>query len=271
MSDTPQTFQLSKEAAEAYEGIFVPALLAEWAGYLVDSAGVAPGRSVLDVACGTGIVARTVSDRVKDVGRVAGLDRNEGMLAVARRIRPDFEWHHGDAGDLPFPTASFDAVLCQAGLMFFPDRVGALREMGRVVVADGIVAVQVWGRLESQRGYGPFAEVTARHAGPEAMDVVRSYFSLGDLDLVTGLLREAGLTVSTTETRLGSARFGSIEAFVKAEIDSSPLVDRIDGDVYARIVDDCREALGDFATADGRAEIPLEGHVITARKRDLST
>ncbi len=263
---TGQAFQLSTGAAESYERTFVPAMLAEWAEYLVDAADIAPGQAVLDIACGTGIVARTVSDRVEGVGRIVGLDLNEGMLAVARRIRTDLEWHHGDAGDLPFPTGSFDVVLCQAGMMFFPDRVKALREMGRVATAGGTVAVQVWGRLESQPGYGPFAETTARHAGPEAMDVVRSYFSLGDLDVVIGLFGEAGLTVSRTETRLGTVRFGSIEELVRAEIDSSPLVDRIDDDVYARIIEDCRQALAEFATTNGKAEVPLEGHVVAARK-----
>ena len=266
MSDTTQMFQLSTEGAEAYEQTFVRAVLEEWAGYLVEAAGIAPGHSVLDVACGTGIVARTVSDRIKGVGRLVGLDLNEGMLAVARRIRPDVEWHHGEAGDLPFPTASFDVVLCQAGLMFFPDRVKAVQEMGRVVSPGGIVAVQVWGRLESQPGYGPFAEVAARHAGPGAVDVISSYFCLGDLGLVTGLFREAGLTVATTTTRFGTVRFGSIDEFVRAEIESSPLVDRIDDDIYARILDDCREALAEFVTREGRTAIPLQGHVITARK-----
>lgn len=265
MSSAANTFQLSTEAAQAYERTFVPAMLAEWAGYVVDAAGIAPGQSVLDVACGTGIVARTVSEQVNGVGRVVGVDLNEGMLAVAREIRPDLEWHHGDAGDLPFPTGSFDTVLCQAALMFFPDRVKALREMGRVATQGGTVAVQVWGRLESQPGYGPFAQVAARHAGSDATDVISSYFSLGDLAVVTRLFEDAGLPVSTTTTRLGTVRFSSIDEFVRAEIDSSPLVDRIDDDVYARIVDDCREVLAGFATADGRAEVPLEGHVITAR------
>ena len=267
MSGSTETFQLSTQAAEAYEQRFVPALLAEWAGYLVDAAGVASGQSVLDVACGTGIVARTAAERMNGLGRVVGLDVNEGMLAVARLIRPEVEWHHGDAGDLPFPDASFDTVLCQAALMFFPARVRALEEMGRVVTPEGTVAVQVWGRLESQPGYRPFADVAARQAGPHGRDVVSSYFCLGDLDLVSGLFDEAGLVVTATATRMGAVRFASIDEFVRAEIDSSPLVDRIDDDVYARILEDCRHALGEFRTGDGRAEIPVEGHVLTARRR----
>ena len=102
MTDSVETFQLSVEAAEEYESRFVPALFAEWAPHLVEAAGVAPGQVVLDVACGTGVVARTAADRMGGQGRVVGLDLNEGMLAVAGRLRPDLEWRKGDAADLPF-------------------------------------------------------------------------------------------------------------------------------------------------------------------------
>ena len=266
MSDSAQTFQISTEAAEVYERKFVPALFAEWAEHLVEAAGIAPGQSVLDVACGTGVVARAVARRLGGRGSVVGLDLNEGMLELARRMRPDIEWQQGDAAELPFPTASFDAVLCQAALMYFPDRAKALSEMARVVTPQGTVAVQVWGRLESQPGYRLFAEIAARHAGPEARDLISSYFSLGDLDLVFGLFDRGGLEVVGTLTRLGTVRFGSIDEFVKAEIESSPLIERISDDVFRRIVEDGAEALAEFQTEDGRAEIPIEGHLVTARK-----
>ena len=136
-----------------YESQFVPALFAEWAPHLVEAGGVAPGQAVLDVACGTGVVARAAADRMGGLGRVVGLDLNEGMLTVAGRLRPDIEWRQGDAAALPFAPGSFDVVLCQSALMFFPDRAGALREMARVVTAGGTVAVQVWDQLEAQEGY----------------------------------------------------------------------------------------------------------------------
>jgi SAM-dependent methyltransferase len=267
VSDSVETFQLSTEAAEIYEHKFVPALFGEWADHLVAAADITAGRAVLDVACGTGVVARAVADRLAGSGRVVGVDINEGMLAVARRIRPNIEWHHGDAADLPFPDASFDAALCQASLMYFPDRAKALREMARVVRSGGTVAVQVWTSLESQPGYRPFADIAARHAGREALDLIGSYFSLGDLDLTLGLFEQAGLRVSGTRTRLGAVRFGSIDEFVTAEIDSTPLAERIDEDVYSQILQESRRALGSFVANRGRVEIPLEGHLIIARTR----
>lgn len=266
MSGSVETFQISTEAAEVYEQKFVPALFGEWAEHVVEAAGIVPGQSILDVACGTGIVARAAADRTEGRGRVVGLDLNEGMLAVARRIRPNIEWHHGDAADLPFPPASFDAVLCQASLMYFPDRIKALREMARVVTAGGTVAVQVWGRLESQPGYRPFADIASHHAGPEATNLVSSYFSLGDLGFVVKLFEEAGLEVLNTRTRLGTVRFASIDEFVTAEIEGSPLIDRIDDSTYKRILEDCRQALHEFTNKDGGTAIPIEGHIVTASK-----
>ncbi len=267
MSDSGETFQLSTDAAEVYEQKFVPALFGQWAPYLIDAAEIAPGQAVLDVACGTGIVARAVAERVGATGRVAGVDLNEGMLAVARRIRPEIEWHRGDAADLPFPDASFDAALCQAALMYFPDRVRALAEMARVVRRAGIVAVQVWASLEVQPGYRTFAEIAARHAGPEALDLIGSYFSLGDLDSTLELFADAGLGVSGTRTRTGAVRFGSIDEYVRAEIESTPLVERLDEDVYGRIVEESCEALASFVADEGKAEIPISGHLIVARTR----
>ena len=125
---TSETFQLELAAAEAYEERFVPAIFAEWAQLLVAEAGVAPAQRILDVACGTGIVARRAAEIV-GAPAVTGVDINDAMLTVAKRVRPDITWLLGDAVALPLPDADFDAVLCQMALMFFPDAVAALREM----------------------------------------------------------------------------------------------------------------------------------------------
>lgn len=267
MAGSVETFQISADAAEIYASKFVPAIFGEWAPHLVEAAGVKPGDTVLDVACGTGIVAREAADRVGRQGRVVGLDLNEGMLSVARRLRPDIEWRQGDAADLPFPHGSFDVVLCQSALMFFPDRAKALREMARVVRREGTVAVQVWGSLRSQPAYGPLVEVSARHAGSEAINLLSAYWVLGDLDLVAGLFEAAGLEVTGTRRRLGTARFDSVDDLVKTEVESTPLIDRISDDVYRRIVEDAREALGSYTTEAGKAEVPIEGAMVIARKR----
>jgi SAM-dependent methyltransferase len=267
MTSSTETFQVSLAAAEAYESTFVPALFGEWAPHVADAAGVAPGHRVLDVACGTGVVTRTAADRVGPAGTVVGVDINPAMLEVARRLRPDIDWRRGDAGAMPAADASFDAVLCQAAMMFFPDRAGALREMARVLDDDGTVAVQVWADLDDQPGYGPFVEVAARHAGPEAVDLLGSYWTLGDLELLGDLFEAAELEITGSLTRLGLARFDSVDALVRTEVDSTPLRDRISAETYARIMADARAALAPYVTAAGTAEIPIRGHIISGRKR----
>ena len=263
MTGSVETFQLSVEAAEVYESSFVPALFAEWAAHLVEAAGIAPGQAVLDVACGTGIVARTAADRMGGRGHVVGLDINQGMLTVAGRLRPDIEWRQGDAGDLPFAAGSFDAVLCQSGLMFFPDRAGALREMARVAAPGGTVAVQVWDLLEAQAGYGAMYEAFAEHLGPEGMQLESSYWSLGDLELMESLFEAAGLRVTGTRTRASTVHFGSAEEAVATEIGATPLAQRIGQDTYRRLLEAASEAMRPFQVDGGRVELPIQGHVVT--------
>jgi ubiquinone/menaquinone biosynthesis C-methylase UbiE len=264
MTSSPETFQVSVEQAEAYESMFVPALFGEWAEPLVDAVGVRPGQRVLDVACGTGVVARTAARRVGRHGSVVGVDINDGMLEVARRLRPDLAWHRADAADLPFADDSFDAALCQAALMFFPDRVAALREMARVTTAGGTVGLHVWAGLDAQAGYGPLTDVAARYAGADAANLLGSYWVLGDLDFVSQLADAAGLRVQQARTRTGTARFASIDHLVETEVKSTPLGERITDDVYRRIVDGAREELRTFVADTGEVRLPITGHLITA-------
>jgi ubiquinone/menaquinone biosynthesis C-methylase UbiE len=266
MGNATETFQIPLAVAEMYEAKFVPALFAEWAPRLVGLAGVAPGHAVLDVACGTGIVARTAADCLGGRGRVVGVDLNEAMLTVARRVRPELEWRQGDVRELPFPDESFDVVLCQMALMFFPDRAPALREMRRVVRESGTVAVVVPSGLRTQPAYAPFVEMAARHAGPDAVSLLGTYFVCGDLTELTGLVRSAGLEVLDTQTRRGHVRLDSADEFVAVEVKSTPLGERVSEAVYEKIRQDAREVLRPFTTPSGAVEVPLEGHLVAARR-----
>ncbi|HEX6657861.1 MAG TPA: methyltransferase domain-containing protein [Ilumatobacter sp.] len=260
-----ETFQIPIEVAELYEAKFVPALFAEWAPRLAEAAAVKPGDAVLDVACGTGIVARTAADIVGSEGRVVGVDLNAAMLAVAARVRPDIEWRQGDVAQLPFSDAEFDAVLCQMALMFFPDRARALGEMRRVIRPDGTVAVCVPASLDAQPAYGPFVEMAARHAGPEAVSLLSTYWACGDLDALMAVTESVGLVVSDARTVAGVARFASPEELVATEVESTPLIERISDQVYARIKAGAAEALQPYVTTTGAVDVPLVAHLVTAR------
>src|SRR5438105_3778195 len=143
-----QPWHLTAEAAELYERYVARYILGPWAPLLVAAARLAAGERVLDVACGTGVVARIAAQRVGSAGHVIGVDLNPGMIAVARSLpAPNgapIEWLERSALDLGLEDASFEAVLCQQGLQFFPDKALALREMRRVLDRGGRLALSVW-------------------------------------------------------------------------------------------------------------------------------
>jgi ubiquinone/menaquinone biosynthesis C-methylase UbiE len=264
-TEPSESFQISVDTAEAYEAEFVPAFFAQWAPALCAAAGIVTGQRVLDVACGTGIVARTAAG-IAGAGNVIGLDLNDAMLTVARRVRPDVEWRQGDASALPFPDGSFDAVVCQMALMFFPDRAGAIREMRRVTNDGGSVAVLVPGNLDDQPAYGPLVDLIARHAGPDARSLLSSYFSCGDVDQLVRLLDQAGLRSIDTRTEHGTARYPSVEAALATEMNSTPLGERITPEVYQQILIEARQALAPFTLSDGSLEAPFDSYLVAGRR-----
>ena len=154
--------QVSRSAAEVYEEFFVPALFRQWVQPVADAADIRAGDRVLDVACGTGILARHAATRVGAAGSVCGVDINEGMLAVARREAPEIEWRKGAAEALPFADDGFDAVVSQFGLMFFADQAKAIREMRRVLRPGGRLAVAVWDSLANTPGYAAMTALLQR-------------------------------------------------------------------------------------------------------------
>lgn len=262
----PDPFQIPLEVAEIYEERFVPALFADWAPAVADAADLRPGQHVLDVACGTGILARTAAGRVGDNGRVTGLDLNQAMLTVATRVRPDLEWRQGDVQAMPFADTSFDRVVCQMALMFFPDRAAAVLEMARVVRPGGSVTIMAPAALDMQPAWGPFVRVAARHAGPEAIALLGTYWAAGDLGELSRLLTDAGLQTVSSVTRHGTARFGSIDQMITTEVESTPLVDLLTPEMYQHLRADAQEALRSFTTPDGTAALPLVGHIVAGRR-----
>ena len=136
-----EQWQLSGDAAELYERYPVRYILGPWAQALVARAGLKHDESVLDVACGTGVIACLAAHTVGPTGCVTGLDLNAGMLAVARSLPAPsgapITWIEGSAVAMNLPNAAFDVVFCQQGLQFFPDRLAALCEMRRVLRPSG--------------------------------------------------------------------------------------------------------------------------------------
>ncbi|WP_153396273.1 class I SAM-dependent methyltransferase [Ornithinicoccus halotolerans] len=258
-----ETFQISPQQAALYEEQFVPALFTHWVEPTLMAAQVGPGQRVLDVACGTGIVARHAAERVGPGGSVVGVDLNPAMLQVAAQVSPDLDWRQGDAAALPLPDDDVDVTVCQSALMFFPDVVAALREMGRVTRAGGRVAVQVFDLLDDQPAYGPWAAMVARHAGPEAVRMLGTYWVHGDRDRLAAQFARAGITVTSVHDHEQPATFTSVEGMVRTEVGSTPLADRLSPAQLDRIIADSADVYRPFRTPGETAlTIPLAGYVM---------
>lgn len=258
---TEQTFQIPLSAAEAYEERFVPSIFAEWAPHTIEAAGLRPGGRLADLACGTGIVARTAAD-ITSPDRIIGVDLNEAMLTVAARVAPAIEWRQGDVEALPLDDDSVDAVTCQMAMMFFPDLVAAFAEMCRVVRSDGRVGVVVPASLDAQPAYRPFVEIASRHAGPGASELLNTYWRCGDLDQLAGAARAGGLELADGRLRTGTAAFESAEDFVTTEIAGSPLAEQLDQPTIDRIVAEVADELAAY-DRDGRFDIPIVCAVVS--------
>lgn len=256
--------QVTRSAAEIYDEFFVPALFDEWADRVADAAMIEPGDRVLDVACGTGVLARAAVRRAEAAGAVVGLDRNEGMLAVAARRAPAIEWRSGRAESLPFEDGSFDVVVSQFGLMFFEDRTAALAEMWRVLRPRGRLAVAVWDGLEHAPGYSAMTELLQRLFGARIADELRAPYMLGSEDVLRPLFAAAGISAFDVRAVAGTARFPSIEAWVRTDVKGWTLADKIDDAQYHTLLAEARTALKPYEQPDGTVAFAHPAKIATA-------
>jgi ubiquinone/menaquinone biosynthesis C-methylase UbiE len=191
-------------AAQRYETALVPYLMFPAARILLKYADPQPGESMLDVACGTGVVARVAAPLIGPIGSVIAVDIQPAMLEVGRSLpTPEgatIEWREGSVAHLPLPDASFDLVTCQHGLPFFPDRLAALQEMRRVLAPGGRLAVAVWGRIEQNPFYKTLWEGIARLLN-QPVSAMNKAFDSGDPLVLKRLIDEAGFTDTQVAAR----------------------------------------------------------------------
>jgi SAM-dependent methyltransferase len=258
-----ERWQVDTTAAEVYEEMFVPALFRDAAEGLVTAADIRPDQQVLDVGCGTGIVARLAAERLGQGGRVAGLDLNEGMLAVARRIAPDVEWREGDATSLPFPDDTFDIVLSQFALMFFTDQERAIREMVRVTRPGGRILVSIWDGLERNPVFADLSDIAEARFGEDVAVVLRAPFSLGDPEPMLAAFRQAGATTPEVRTVPHVGRFPSVRSWLYMEAKGSPIGSILDEEALESFLDELEPRFAHVADHDGRARLSLSAHILT--------
>jgi SAM-dependent methyltransferase len=247
-----------------YEEFFVPALFQAWTSRVADAARIQEGERVLDVACGTGVLAREVDARVGLHGSVVGLDVNDGMLAVARRTASHIEWRQGKAEALPFENERFDAVVSQFGLMFFEDRLSALREMLRVTRPGGRLAVAVWDMLDHTPGYAAMVALLHELFGQKVANTLRAPFLLGNVGELRMLCEKAGIAHAEITTHSGTARFPSIDAWVRTDIKGWVLADLLDDKQFDLLRTEAEGRLARFRAPDGTVSFAAPAHIIAA-------
>ena len=233
----------SPNPAEIYQRYFVPAMFQQWAAILLRCAAPKPGARVLDVACGTGVVAREAAAHVGDSGQVTALDVSPAMLAVARSLPAPsgakITWKEGNAMALPFPDRALDLVLCQHGLQFFPDRAGAVREMRRVLAPGGRVAVMVLQALERHPVFAALGQSLARYLNLTISEVMTP-FAMSNAGELRRLFADAGFSNVAVQPESALMRFAEPERFAPLAIVSAaaavPAFAKLDGAARADMI-----------------------------------
>jgi ubiquinone/menaquinone biosynthesis C-methylase UbiE len=265
----------ARNAAQTYEEFYVANKFRHWAGDLLNRVQPRPGDRILDLACGTGIVARLVAQRLKGQAQVAGLDLNPAMIEVARQMAAregvEIEWHVGSADQLPFPEGSFDLLLSQQGLQFFPDRAAAAAEIHRVLVPGGRVATATWTAIENNPLSQIMAEVVAHRTGGSAMELP---FALGNREELRAIFTGAGFVDVEIEVVRRTVRFPDPDHFLDGFVTSrtagiaalQAMNDTDRATLIAEVSADMAEPLRRYIVGN-EVVYPTEAHIAIARKR----
>jgi ubiquinone/menaquinone biosynthesis C-methylase UbiE len=265
MAESSATFT---RASAAYERVMVPAIFGPWARDLLDTVGLSTSKQVLDIACGTGIVARLAAPQVGSSGRVVALDSNEAMLAVARAQPAStgarIDWRQGDATMLPFPDSEFDTVLCQQGLQYMTDRPAVLREMKRVLASAGQLGLTVFSQSV---GYQIFERAAAQFVGEEAAAIMREPFALGNVEELSGLIDRAGFSTVRMHTKTLTAQFPLASDFIDYQLGGrlANAVNKLSDEKRTALVAALQTRFEPYTNTDGLA-FPMEARVVLARK-----
>lgn len=267
-----ERWQVSGNASQAYERYLVPTMFTPWARDLIEYAGLQSGERVMDVACGTGIVARLAAEAVGRSGQVVGVDLNAEMIEIARAQTTTsgthVEWREGDVTALPYDDDTFDVVLCQQGFQFFPDKANALRDMYRVLTSGGRLALSVWRSIPYNPYLRALSNALERHVSPEVATGMRAVCALGDADSLRGLITKSDFRDVRIHVVILTMRYPAPSEFIAGQLSALPFagaIQTLQSEAQAALINEIATALQPYTDDEGLA-VPMEAYIATARK-----
>ncbi len=250
--------------ADIYERVLVPAIFAPWAEEIIDRARpIGASDRVLDLGCGTGIVARLIRERLGGGASITGADASADMVGKARTLAPDIDWHEANAMDLPFADGAFELLVCQQMLQFVPDTAAALREMRRVLSPGGRLVAATWRARSEQPLFELLGRIAERHLGASN----EKRFLLSDEAALRMLLADAGFTEIRIDIVTRTDRFAEFPyrgSALAANFDISALSQVELEERLSALEAESREAARQFAVEGGEIAAPSRANVITA-------
>ena len=268
MSQSDKIF--SGSIPEVYDTYLVPLIFESYAADMAGRVASTSPKAVLETAAGSGVVTRALSPLLKDEARYVVSDLNQPMLDRAARVQTnasDIEWRQADALNLPFEDGTFDAVCCQFGVMFFPDRVAGFAEARRVLGPGGRFVFNAWDRIEDNE----FANTVTQAAASVFPDdpprfLARTPHGYHEVHRIAAEVREAGFkeveVVTVTETsRAPSTRHPAV-----AYVQGTPLRNEIEALDAGRLEETTELATSMIADryGDGPVEAKIQGHIVVA-------
>lgn len=181
---------------------------------------------VLELACGTGRVTKHLASLLQQDNHVIATDLNAAMIEVARNIvkDPKIKWMVADAQELPFSDDTFDHIICQFGVMFFPDKLKAFKEAYRTLQTGGRFLFNTWGSLDVNPRPAIIRDVMEKIMGDGAPDfMTKGPYSFYDTAVIHDLLSNAGFNKITMEVVQKTTYYTTANDLIKGFADGSPL------------------------------------------------
>ena len=253
-----------------YERYMVPLLFRPYAEELAKRAKAFQPRRILETAAGTGVVTAALAEALPDTEIVA-TDLNQAMLdvAAARVSSSNITLRQADALDLPFRDDEFDLVVCQFGVMFYPDKVRGNSEAHRVLRSGGTYLAAIWDHIE-RNALSDLANQSLRKNFPDnpPQFMLRGPFSYHDRSAIERDLRQAGFESIKVETVRAISRSPTAEDGARGLVYGSPMgveLEEYGEGALDLVFEDLRESAKRFESADGFAA-PMSALIVTATK-----